>query len=616
MVGMVYYRDNHITQYCMDFRENDLPHESVQVVCTSPPYWGLRRYSGEQDLIWVGDGHCEHQFDTPTMATLGFNTLFRPEGETSTPLGLPSDMGKYAETVKGGADRQQVKQVGHFCSLCGAWKGAYGLEPTPEMYVEHTIEILREIRRVLRKDGVVFWNIGDSYSSGGRRTNKPQTVAGGSEQGLPLDYSPSRDMLEHPIIKPKDLCLIPFRVAIAAQEDGWVIRSIIIWSKPNPMPESVRDRPTESHEYIIMMTKAKQIGKLPLAISDNNRHWLAGVVDGEGCIRVAKFHNSYGAQILIGGMHKEFIERVRDIVGVGSIRKQDKGNGTAFYNWSASYLDAEAVIKSIYPLLLVKKPEAKVALSLKTGIPHSQLFELSSQIHQQGYTDLSGMKEPTLDYPIRWKPFKYYWDADAVREPISESYANDKRPHGVLRQHFYPNSKYVKAGMMEANEGLFPTGERDTGRNIRSVWTFPTQPYPEAHFAVFPEKLPETCIKAATSEVGCCSKCGAPWERITEKIRAKPQRQNWRSQKDADGRSDYPEAGGWYDAERKTLGWQPTCKCNAPKSQSIVLDPFAGAGTTLWVAKTLGRKAIGFDISEEYCELNRKRNSQQVFDMR
>ncbi|GAI53745.1 unnamed protein product, partial [marine sediment metagenome] len=103
-----------------------------------------------------------------------------------------------------------------------------------------------------------FWNIGDSYSSGGRKTNKPQTVAGGSEQDLPLDYSPSRDMLGHPVIKPKDLCLIPFRVAISAQEDGWWVRSVIIWSKPNPMPESVTDRPTESHEYILMLTKSSR----------------------------------------------------------------------------------------------------------------------------------------------------------------------------------------------------------------------------------------------------------------------------------------------------------------------------------------------------------------------
>ena len=150
---------------------------------------------------------------------------------------------------------------------------------------------------------------------------------------------------------------------------------------------------------------------------------------------------------------------------------------------------------------------------------------------------------------------------------------------------------------------------------LSSVWTFSTQSFAGAHFAVFPEKLPEICIKAATPEVGCCGKCKAPWERIVGKKRAEPQRQNWWSQKDAEGRSDYSEAGGWYDAQSITLGWQPTCNCNADKVPSLVLDPFAGAGTTLWVAKKLGRRAVGYELSREYCELSVERNRQQALDL-
>ncbi|GAI91861.1 unnamed protein product, partial [marine sediment metagenome] len=135
-----YYEDNHIRIFNKDCRSmSELPDESVQCVITSPPYFGLRKYSGKQELIWGGDKDCEHEWDIPTSAILGFNTLFRPEGEISTPLGLPSDKGKYAETIKGGADRQQKKVVGNFCSLCGAWKGGLGLEPTMELYILHLI---------------------------------------------------------------------------------------------------------------------------------------------------------------------------------------------------------------------------------------------------------------------------------------------------------------------------------------------------------------------------------------------------------------------------------------------------------------------------------------------
>jgi len=475
----LYYQDNLIQIYNKDCRSMDeLPDESVQCVITSPPYWGLRKYSGVQDLVW-GDNSCEHkwQVNKHRVASGGYT------GST-----LDSQKGDLRPSL---IEALRFKWQDSFCSLCGAWKGSYGLEPTPEMYIEHTIEILREIRRVLRKDGVVFWNIGDSYAGsnsgkGDYREKRglqkdiydyehPQAKAGkwdkwrrgvgGEQHGVSLSGIPIA-----PGLKPKDLCLIPFRVAIAAQEDGWWVRSVIIWSKPNPMPESVTDRPTESHEYILMLTKSKN----------------------------------------------------------------------------------------------------------------------------------------------------YYWDADAVREPSidDESYTG-RRPRNINTIGLRDPEHYAFMGSVNHN-GKLRFGQSYPQRNIRSVWEFPTQPYPEAHFAVFPEKLPEICIKAATPEIGCCSKCGAPWERITKKVRPPRLKRSVGSldRNDPD-RPSGDELKEWYkNNPPKELGWQPTCKCNADKVPSIVLDPFLGSGTTLWVAKKLGRRAVGYELSGAYCALSLERNRQMVMELK
>ena len=108
--------------------------------------------------------------------------------------------------------------------------------------------LFREIRRVLRDDGTVWLNLGDSYSSGGRRTTTNQSLRGDKDYGVTRP-APSEG------IKPKDLIGIPWRVAFALQQDGWYLRQDIIWHKPNPMPESVRDRCTKAHEYIFLLTK-------------------------------------------------------------------------------------------------------------------------------------------------------------------------------------------------------------------------------------------------------------------------------------------------------------------------------------------------------------------------
>lgn len=126
--------------------------------------------------------------------------------------------------------------------------GQLGLEPTPRAYVDAMVRVFREVRRVLRDDGTLWLNMGDSYSNGGRTTRDADDKLG------------ARGMNTRPNdgAKPKDLLGIPWRVAFALQDDGWYLRQDIIWAKPNPMPESVRDRCTKAHEYLFLLSKSER----------------------------------------------------------------------------------------------------------------------------------------------------------------------------------------------------------------------------------------------------------------------------------------------------------------------------------------------------------------------
>ena len=144
--------------------------------------------------------------------------------------------------------------------------GQIGLEDSPDAFVERLVEVFREVRRVLRDDGTLWLNLGDSYAADRGGTYQPaETLAGGTSgrmsdgsrtnRGRGDGYQPSRNARSFGL-KHKDLCGIPWRVAFALQADGWYLRSDIIWHKPNPMPESVTDRPTKSHEYLFLLSKS------------------------------------------------------------------------------------------------------------------------------------------------------------------------------------------------------------------------------------------------------------------------------------------------------------------------------------------------------------------------
>jgi site-specific DNA-methyltransferase (adenine-specific) len=154
-----------------------------------------------------------------------------------------------------------------------------GLEQTPDAFVEQLVDVFREVKRILRDDGTLWLNLGDSYASYRDGKATPDTTRGDSEGTLVPKGSAKNRMASTfagSIIKHKDLIGIPWRVAFALQADGWYLRQDIIWHKPNPMPESVQDRCTKSHEYIFLLSKSPKYYFDHDAIKEQAIHGIVG----------------------------------------------------------------------------------------------------------------------------------------------------------------------------------------------------------------------------------------------------------------------------------------------------------------------------------------------------
>ena len=312
--------------------------------------------------------------------------------------------------------------------------GQLGQEATLQQYVQSLVNVFREVRRVLRDDGLLWLNLGDSYAQEKGHGHWTSQQAKGDENGQRVRKFWAARGAEDFGLKPKDMMGVPWRVAFALQDDGWYLRSDVIWSKPNCMPESVSDRPTKSHEYVFLLSKSRY----------------------------------------------------------------------------------------------------------------------------------------------------YFYDQDAIREP--HTMTPQRRLSRVEdRETFGQRQPHTEAGYrLRPEVGI---DGHSNGRNKRTVWNINPKPYKGAHFAVMPEELASICIKAGTSERGCCSKCGAPWRRR-------------------------------FNPETKAqAGWAPGCTCEAGIEPCLVLDPFSGAGTTAVTAARLGRAYLGVELNPSYVELALKRLAP-VLDVR
>ena len=371
--------------------------QSVQTVVTSPPYFGLRDYQL-----------------------------------------LPTNWPAVSYAPIAGMAEVEIP----------AWEGCLGLEPTPDMYIGHLVHVFREVRRVLRDDGTVFLNLGDSYAQsskwGGSSGNLNYTSKNGN---IPR--------IKKPMVLPdKNLMMMPARLALALQADGWILRSDIIWAKKNGMPESVTDRPTKSHEHIFLLSKQA----------------------------------------------------------------------------------------------------------------------------------------------------KYFYDGEAVRQKAGNN------NHGSPK--INPGNKRKTLGSYEGSTlGKWTKEDQGRGANRRDVWHMATQPYPEAHFAVFPSAIPELCIKAGTPEKGCCVECGKAWERVTEKSPVENPA-GYNGSKFTNGKTAAPRDNVGQGLRYETVAtgrFESACKHDTGVRPAIVLDPFSGAGTTGLVAIKLGRDYVGIEKSAKYVEMSRAR---------
>jgi DNA modification methylase len=510
---------------CLE-RLKELPEKSIHTCVTSPPYYALRDYGTGS---WEGgDPDCEHE-----GVVLGNNRNFVDrEGRGSNNSALDSGD----------------------CTKCGAIKvdSQIGLEKTPEEFIQNLVHVFREVRRVLRDDGTLWLNMGDSYWGGkgasgqgdsayqearvaeGKSFNKGHHQIGGSKQTRPTDDS-------HETFKPKDLMMIPHRLAIALQDDGWWVRQDIVWHKPNPMPESVKDRCTKAHEYIFLLSKSKHYHYDHEAVKERTTDSYGGKRG-----KVVK-------RIKTQSMMKD---RVFDTPYSHEMRRNRHSV------WTVNVLPYSEAHFAVYPPDLIEPCilagcPPKVCSSCLT--PYKREFKT-----EERFLSLEELNESNLN-PDSVIPNYEIVDGERVSKLTRIIEDRNLPDHEELRQYLQENRK--KAGLtIKEVEDFFGTWQAHH-------WLTKGGSYPPAENWMDLKQLldlDDTYDKAMTEIF------------IRSGIKVK--------------------------SETIDLGLVKQCECECELSVSgTVLDPFGGSGTTAGVALKHGRKAIVCELNPEYVDLMPKR---------
>jgi DNA modification methylase len=462
--------------------------------------------------------------------------------------------------------------------------GQIGLEETPEEWVDRLVAVFREVRRVLRDDGTLWVEIGDSYNGSGgyagpdapANRRRAQGEGWGRLSPSSVASRSARRGVRLASRKPKDMLGQPWMLAQALRDPYYTGR--------------IRN--------------------------ERDRVWLAAILDGEGCIslhkRSAGQNAHYQPKVEITNTNRAIMDHVVAIAGGNCDMKQEAGTHgrkQTIYRWTVAADKARDLLRELYPHLVGKQHEARLAhgcpssgddaseaheslKALHRGEPATIDFAAPETMWEAGWFLRSEiiwarirpnpMPESVTDRPTKahstvfllTKKPRYFYDADALRTPL---------------QHDGRRVDHVKqgAGSIQHRDG--PRWPDNDGANARSVWTIPTEPTPFAHFATWPRELVRLMIAAGTSERGCCPTCRAPWRRHTEVSYTK------------------------LATNSRPVGWFPTCTCEhgGDPVPCTVLDPFGGSGTTGLVARNMGRHAVLIELSTEYCGIAAERLAQQ-----
>ncbi len=514
-----------------------LPDDSVHLVVTSPPYWSLRDYR-IPPRVWGGDGDHPHEW-----VSAG-----RGEGFTSKVRWQHSDNGRGERQPQQKVLRDKVTrenrpeawgqiEMGKVCA-CRAWLGVLGLEPTPRLFVEHLTMIFREVRRILRKDGSLYVNIGDCWFGDSviRRSSSWISTREGRRSACKVGT-----------LKAKDLVGIPWMLAFALRDDGWWLREEIIWHKPNGMPSSAPDRCTRNYEQIFHLTKSRRCFYDAHAVSER-------MLYGDH----PRNPNPDLLPIQAPGQ--------RAHSGITKLRRS--GNKKRVVSEEA-------------------RRRGRINTQHGTSIPWE--------------ADGTGRRNRRSVWSIPTQPFSaYLYDFEG---------ADYVDPHGIPRRWSPQCARHRQDGSTKRVRGS--DWEKRRCRCARSE---------ASHFAVFPEDLVVIPIKAATSAFGACGRCGAPVRRLLEKVfvpqedvsAARLPKGSLKGLEIHDNRNEDPR-GTTYT---RTAGWKRTCRHeDAATVPCVVMDPFAGTGTTGVVAQRSGRAFVGVELSSVYVKLALARAAQRALPL-
>lgn len=436
-------------------------------------------------------------------------------------------------------------------------KGQLGLEKTPEEHIENLVKGFRKVRRVLRDDGVLFLNYGDKYagSGGDHKFSKSDSTLNkfrGTRQTQNIDLSQS------------NLLGLAWRLALAMQADGWILRSDTIWAKAvsfcetysgSTMPESVNGWWWERHRIKVKPQQYPKEHKRQQSNYVDDAHKIQ--TQWKPCPGCPKCEPNGGLVLRRGSWRPT---RAHEYMFL-------------FTKTNDYFCDQDAVREANSPATLER---------IKYG--HNPRKKGGGTFQESGYAYKEG---GAVDYLAKYGQAAY------------------TNPSGRN-----PRDVWTVANADELSD-LF-LWWLDQYNQTKDVWTINPQAFADTHYATFPERLIEPCVRVGTSQKGCCPECGSPWARVVnmgDLIADDPiHSQKGNKYKSRGGKAKPCVGYANFHYKKTTLGWRATCDCGIKKTiPCIVLDPFAGSGTTCLVAKKLNRWYVGIEISKKYHRKAEKR---------